>query len=904
MASFDLETFLKVQSNTGTGAFQALGMAYGMPSCLINLGKEALALLPTNILNEVGGSIASGKAKANEFTKEVFKKLSFDTGIIEFDTEQGRIKFKSISSLIGGDSDSAQFLDDLGGALAAFQFAASFGSQLYSNYQDIAGQLDAISDCLDKFKSMQSFQSGNSANAKGALSAQEQEDLLNQKYGADIQKLNEANTFIKSCNDKLDEINQILAEREADPSKEPKFLDSRDLDPYLSGTSYDRYPFEDPNLERPDDVFRLIYGPPISQDGQYVLTSDGLYYDSKSGGLDPIYLAISGVVPVGDRWQYEYDPNLGGKGSPISIKSLNKFTDNIFDPERIDDSLGMEAFYGEDHMLSVLRQQRNKHVYDLSAELTQMITEFGEDSSITKNQRQIIISEVANHNSKINRRKKQIEVAVKAPQIYGDASGSQFKPGEIPINDFSFLEDYNLVVDLEKQKALIFEQAEVNGIVLPVKPKFVKSPPKPPSLTYEHLNVPSVGKGSILYSSPADGSATVLSLNDQITNDGLFAIYNFLEPDVALPSSVDFQTTNCATPDMYNNAKLVAPNKQDVFFSGLGIPYFRGVTRHKDYYPAAASGLGSYMRLPDTPEFRDLTYDPNGFSIDFWLHVPNIRSDTGWTRDRLNPTPATQHKVILACENTGSKVDESAKDHTGQVRGIDYLKNDRGDQYTRGMLFGLSRDRRMTDPSSAFDWLESGVDNDATVLYIAPTQARDGSGLGFINNDDCQDYPTFHKMTLHLSSNDALGRVDQEFVHVCVTTSPYENEIKFYIDGDLATTSAISAVFGVEPNKTINLPSFKKPNSFEYSTSSVDGPTTLQQGPKLNRFYTPWIVGGGYTDGMSNNGNFMGGGYYGGFHSGLHGHLGSLKFYAKPLDRTEVKQNYEAQRGFFKNIKV
>ena len=81
MASFDLETFLKVQSNTGTGAFQALGMAYGMPSCLINLGKEALALLPTNILNEVGGSIASGKAKANEFTKEVFKKLSFNQSL-------------------------------------------------------------------------------------------------------------------------------------------------------------------------------------------------------------------------------------------------------------------------------------------------------------------------------------------------------------------------------------------------------------------------------------------------------------------------------------------------------------------------------------------------------------------------------------------------------------------------------------------------------------------------------------------------------------------------------------------------------------------------------------------------------------------------------------------------------
>jgi len=39
MASFDLETFLKVQGQTGTGAIQALGMAYGMPSCMLNIAR-------------------------------------------------------------------------------------------------------------------------------------------------------------------------------------------------------------------------------------------------------------------------------------------------------------------------------------------------------------------------------------------------------------------------------------------------------------------------------------------------------------------------------------------------------------------------------------------------------------------------------------------------------------------------------------------------------------------------------------------------------------------------------------------------------------------------------------------------------------------------------------------------
>ena len=99
-----------------------------------------------------------------------------------------------------------------------------------------------------------------------------------------------------------------------------------------------------------------------------------------------------------------------------------------------------------------------------------------------------------------------------------------------------------------------------------------------------------------------------------------------------------------------------------------------------------------------------------------------------------------------------------------------------------------------------------------------------------------------------------------------------------------------------------NLPNFKKDNSFEYGPNSVDGPITLKQGPKLNPYYTPWIVGGGYTDGMYNYNNFMGGDR-GGVISGLHGHLGSVKFYSKPLSTQEVSQNYNAQKGYFKNIK-
>ena len=41
-----------------------------------------------------------------------------------------------------------------------------------------------------------------------------------------------------------------------------------------------------------------------------------------------------------------------------------------------------------------------------------------------------------------------------------------------------------------------------------------------------------------------------------------------------------------------------------------------------------------------------------------------------------------------------------------------------------------------------------------------------------------------------------------------------------------------------------------------------------------------------------------------GYISGLRGHVGSLKFYAKPLRKKEVLKNYNAQQGYFKSIKT
>jgi hypothetical protein len=921
MASFDYKTFLKVQGETGVGAVGALGMAFGMPSCMLNLAAGALNILPSSVLGEMQGTMKSAKSKANGVTKQLLNKLFLDTGIVGFDTDTGTLQFKSVSTALGIDNDNKQAGQDIGGVLGAFQYAASFGAQIYQNYTDITDQINSVSDCLDKWKTMQDFSKGNSADQKAALSPEDLQAEFDAKYAGEKAKLEKSKAFIAACDDQISAINAVLKARADDPSLEPKFLDSVELDQFLDPTTFTRVSLEDPGLEEDDDTFRLTYGPPQSVDGQYVLTKDGLYYDSQSGGLDPVFLAISGIVPPGDKWKYDYDPNLGGKGDMISIKSLNVFRDNLFDTDRIDDSMGMQDNYNLDHFLQVLRQQRDKHIYDLSSELTNYIASDGEGSAIVNNQRQLIMSEIANHNYKITKRKKQIEIAIKAPSLFGEGDGPLFPLGKIPINDFGYLEDYNLMVDLEKQNALIFEQAEVDGMVLPLNPRFVASPPKPASLSFEHLNVPTVGKGSIIYTpsgSTGAPSGTVLALTDQIETDGLFAIYNFLDTNMALPSSTNFNTTNCATMDRYNDAQLVGTNRNSVFLSGLAIPYLEGVTKPRpfrastDTYPASA--CGSYVKLPDTKEFRNLTYNPSGFTMEFWVHVPNIgNGNLGW----LSSTTSSLTKVVLANENVGVMSGVSAISHDGTIRDLDYLENNRGGCFPRGMICGFTRDRRITQDVTQDTPLygRRGFSNDNVAndpasslsFFIAPTQARDFSSCSWINNDECQDYQSFFKMKVDLSAN-KIGSVSSQFVLIDVTVDPRKNKIKFYADGELVATSSVDKVFGQDPFMTPQLPTFTHPNSFEYSSTTVDGPLSIRQGPLLDTHFTPWIVGGGYTDGMYKYGNFMGGGVTAdgatrsGVVSGLRGHIGSLKFYGKPLTNREVLKNYNAQQGFFKTI--
>jgi hypothetical protein len=609
-------------------------------------------------------------------------------------------------------------------------------------------------------------------------------------------------------------------------------------------------------------VFRLVFGPPKSTKGQFVLSVDGLYYDSQTGGLPE----VSGFIPTGEAYEFAQAANLGGKGQTVSTKDLDRFMDSIFDLTLIDNSPTMQTHYDADHFLSVLEGQKQKHVSDMKKQIDNQLLGTGvtSESAVVVNLRNAISSIIASHEGKINRRKKQIEVAVKAPSTFG--ASTSFAPGQVPINDFSFLQGLNITATLVQQNKLVFRQSEVSGVVLPLQPKFVKAQDAKGTVTMNHLVVPPIGKGGIIFdaSSSEVSSAAVLSLNDLITTRGLTVIYNFLEAKAVSSNSTKFDVINCTTSgNNYNNGQLVGTNAT-LFPSGLGIPYLDGVS-------------GNYLKLPDTTEMQDFTYSTEGFTMESWVYAPDLGTSAGWE-------VSSYHRLIAGCENTGGLA--SATD-TARV------PYDGGSETVRGMVWGFSRDVQVFSGTEPSDTDSDNVFNEA-VFYVAPTQSVNTSDITFVNKNvgDCVSGNNILKCSYPISSivsSVAFSDASAGFIHVALTVNVKDNYVALYCDGVSMVTSSIPDVFGITNNFPPSLPSFYGTSSFEHTN-----------GPSLNKFFTPWIIGGGYSDGLDDG--FMS--IRSGKTSGLFGHIGSFKIYNNALTTAEIVKNFDAQKGFFKNILI
>ena len=905
MATFDLDTFAQA-TGRGKDFFQSIGSAFGLPSCMLNLVPGLLKLLPSSVLGDMSKQIQGAQDKADETVKKFFQKLQLDAGIFEFNTEEGVFQFISDSSNNGLDSDEGGALGALGSFLGALQAAHAFAGGLYRNYQAMKAQIDGLINCFKGYHELKKYQGSISSAAKLDLCHQDPElcaIMSEAKYQNDINAVKGAVDFITKTEVILFEINKIFWERAADPGLEPCF--SEEALPFVSGTDFC---IAEPAIVK-EDIFRLVFAPPQSKSGQFLLSRDGLYYDSQTSGLIPALQELKrrgGGLSPSHSWKFKHDPSLGGKGDHVGTRNIVDYVDTLFDPDIRDESAKLSVFYNSDHFLQVLKETKNKRILDLSSHIADMQAD-GESLAVIENTRQSVYSEIALFESKINRRRKQIELAVKAPAIFGGGEG-KFGPGEIPINDFSYLQEYQFSFDINKQKALVLGQDDVSGVILPIEPIFVMNPGNPYETNIQHLLLPEIGVGDIIISDTcATGQVgTSQSITDTVVTDQLIGVYNFLDTNVQDPSSTVFQITNCNKENPDFRAQLVGIDPSSIYYSGLGIPYFEGITKNNG---TTVTGLGSYAKLPNIPAYQDLTYGQRGFTFESWVYAPGLPlSGEGWRHDQ---SASSLYRIMLSCENTGVARFEAGKPDILRM-GPDF-----GDTYTRGLLMGFTTDRRLNWAVDPDNMPVSNHPTSSLSFFVAPTQSFDGSSLGFINKDPCPSATEWRGLTVSATKSGVAGadgvtpagakfmHACSSFMHLVVSVDLEEDKIKVYLDKDLMATSSVSEVFGTPKFMPVNIPSFTKDNSFEYSSTNMnsDAPSSLTSGPRLNGRFTPWIIGGGYTDGNDLRGNFMGGAY-GGVTSGFRGHMGSVKFYSKPLNFIEVKTNYNAQQAFFKNIQT
>lgn len=903
MATFDIKTFAEL-TGQGQGPITSLGTTFGLPSCMLNLTQDLLQLLPGGVLGGIAEATDTATEKANQLVGNIFNKLGFKAGILSYITESGSVNFQSNSSEILGNSGEKSFVNDLLGFSAGL---AAVGGQLYSNYQMLQSQADQIQQCIDAFAALKQFSGGLAAEQRAQLNSEQYERVFQEEYAKYANQLSAAREALDALAALARRVAEEQRRRNQIPNSEPRVANEY---AYLfSGTGI----VIDDDEEEPEEIIRLVYGPPISSKGRYLLSTDGLYYDSQgASGLEPVLLFVSdneATLEAANKWRFSYNPNLGGKGDQLSSKTFNQWINSIFDPNIINESEQLRYFYEGDHFLKVLEGQKEKRILDINKQI-QELEESDASQSVIENFKQSLLSEVAYHNDKVNRRKKQIEIAVLAPSIFN--KGSAPERGKVPINDFSYLQDCNISVALESQKRLILNQEDVSGVVLPIKASFVVSKSVDAVQGVDHLIVPEVGLGAIITDNrdPTESSSVELSMSDVITSDGLMSVYNFLNSKTVVPSSLDFDVLNCNTTNDYNNAQLVAPDAEFVFGKsdkatlsigyGLGAAYLEGITKNLGTNPSA---LGSYVKLPDTTEFQDWLYNRSGATFDAWVYAPYLTFDESWDEGLAT---SSLYRLILACENVGS-LSSVTRSPSESILSVGYTD---GSDYTRGMIMGFTRDIRWRG--------QVGPSNDGSIqrgrdggFILAPTVAYDGSSVAFVAKakaqNTCSDTSGWIGMYVPLSqatnSGKTLEACSDGFCQLSVTFDYRQDKVSLYLDSEVLATSAISEVFGTAPRNSIKLPTFKKANSFEYKESTVGplAPRSLKGGPKLNSFFTPWILGGGYTDGMANAGNFMGG-EYGGVRSGLRGYLGSTKFYSKPLTQKELKFNYSIQSKLYKNL--
>jgi len=804
-----------------------------------------------------------------------------------------------------------------------------------------------------------------------------------------------------------------------------------------------------------EPIFDLEYGPPISAGNKFILSKDGLYYNSRTEEV-PVINPLEGSPKT---WDLDYASNAGGRGLTFSEEDSQENLGTVF---HLDSDIGKgnplaEAYHNFDDVLQQFQDDKISQITEVSGYVTELIGNgYGDDDALVQSYTAQLAGVAATYDKKIKKRKKQLDLAA----VYGrdnfflttrdhplgeglffqyqNPIGKAFEynlrykdlnnklkrltflsiqtdegpktvawnkstneitdvanentvmaaVGEwkqiprIPLNDFSYLREEDITLDTQTKLTLFSE--DLDTVVVPHQARYVVAPNTPENFS-DKLSVDPASLGDWVKRkgtrSLSGSNPLYKSLTDDIVGDKLVACYNFLDPEaITQPSGTLYALNNAAEGSTRLDAKLVGTSAQRLFPSGVGTAYFGGTIydMHLSESAVWANVKGSYARLPnitkDFEEYRqpnkgsrlldNLFYSMDGVTLDFWTYVPKVHRDM---------TDEHRYRLVFANENSGPVPGQFVLANPN-----DPLNQTTDATKTVGMMMGW-RDKGTPEKTSGF--ATSGLE-----FFIAPTVGQNQNYTRNPNTSwghsvclaekwgnvraprpaDVSAIGMFIPSGTKNNSGSSIADVSSGYLHFNVAFDYQINEVRVCLDGELLSTSSLSDVLGVAPNRSVMPTAAKIGKHPPLPSDPTRGTAPSQESflgvniydepltPERVAFpvFTPWIIGGGYTDNIpgiegadyrpmgflgSNTNNtyqqtkpgadvntttITGKTYITGQHSpplssskgsagpdvrviprsGLDGFVGSFKIYGKPLTTTEALSNFDAQKGFFKNI--
>lgn len=640
----------------------------------------------------------------------------------------------------------------------------------------------------------------------------------------------------------------------------------------------------------PDEpIFDLVYGPPIATTNRFVLSEDGIYYDSRSGGIPAIFTkAITSKY-----WKLQFGANKGGRGIEYSDEQYDKFSETIFSDSFTDTNDRVKSFLLYDDILNSYEQDRKLQLQDVSGTIVDLLASgYSPSSAMVKNYQEAIGSVSYAYDEKIKVRKKQLQLAALfGPYDVTDKTHSlgpghftesvivpivQFSPicgsdtvGEhkyespnddtrrvgstgtysgvlevssntkvkfidrIPVNDFSYLKLSALIPSIDVQERFTLMSSDLDDVINPYPPTYLSEPEKGISIIPEFA-INSLGENKWVDASGdnflSSTTPALRNLDDEVVTSNLLCSYNFLDPlAVVTASESKFLVKNHAQTSTALNAKLVGTTSS-IFVSGLSIPYLNGtlVNAGKKYgIRYSQIPEGSYVRLPSN--IRGEEVYPQSDPLDNLMY-----SESGWSFDFWTYTPSLsstltfdhRYKVIIANENNGDSVVPTK----GMLVGF----RDRG-YPTTAHASGLEFVVLGTEPADAVTWGKSAV------------IGAELSGVG--STIDCYSE---RGLVIGLDTSTVSGKnilnSNTEFTHYNISHDVASDVLTVTLDGEFLASATASTAFGTGKNAPLNLPGRMSLTSYQDNTGQWGEKLYTRGSYPSFPVFTPWVIGGGWTD--------------------------------------------------------